>query len=76
METIRKLPIEITQQVRDNPYIMSKLAQQAFELKQFDMSPDNAVEKALELGYIVVKQTGGTNPPAKIKRMTGNGSFA
>ena len=76
METSRKLPIEITQQVRDNPYIMSKLAQQAFELKQFDMSPDNAVEKALELGYIIVKQTEGTIPPAKIKRMTGNGSFA
>jgi len=75
MELSKKLPIEITQQERDNPYIMSRLAQEAFQLANYDMAPDNAVNRALQLGHIKVKKTEGTIPPAKIKRMTGNGSF-
>ena len=76
METGAELPIEITRIQRDNPYIISGLAQKAFALRNYDMAPDNAVSEALRLGLIVVKGSEGTLPPTKIKRMPGNGSFA
>ena len=67
------LPISVTPEIRENPHIMSGLAQRAFHLANYDMTPDNAVDTALRLGLIEIEKP---MLPAKIKRMTGNGSFA
>lgn len=75
MEVNIGLPIEITRAQRNNPYIINKLAQEAFSLANYDMSPDNAVEEALRLRLIVIKPTEGVISPPKINRMPGNGSF-
>lgn len=55
MKTIDQLPIRVTPEVRDNPYVISSLATRAFTLANYDMSPDNAVEEAILRGLIVVE---------------------
>lgn len=72
-----KLPIVVSEQLRTNPHIMGALAQRAFQLANYDMSPDNPVETAIKLGYIIVAAD-AAHPaaPQPAPRMTGNGSFA
>lgn len=55
MTTIDKLPIKVTPEVHNNPYIISGLATRAFTLANYDMSPDNPVEEAIQRGLIVVE---------------------
>ncbi len=75
MRDIDKIPIQVTPEQRKSPYIMSMLAQQVFQVANYDMSPDNAVDRALELGYLQVSSEHSTTPPMPIRRMPGNGSF-
>lgn len=76
METSKRLPIEVTKSQRENPYIMSGLAQRAFSLAGYDMTPDDMVNEAIRLRLIIESPKTGTITPTKIKRMPGNGSFA
>ncbi|HEY0965337.1 MAG TPA: hypothetical protein VGE13_02550 [Candidatus Saccharimonadales bacterium] len=73
MNNKNELPIVITEAIRDNPHIVSGLAQEAFRLANYDMTPDKPVDRAIEQGLIVVKKP---SQPTKIRRMPGNGSFA
>ncbi len=70
---IDTLPITVSIEQRENPYVMSGLAQRAFRLANYDMTPDEPVDAAIKSGLIVVERP---QQPAKIKRMPGNGSFA
>lgn len=47
------LPIEVTREQAASYHIITGLAQRAFQAANFDMTPENAVEKAFELGYLV-----------------------
>lgn len=73
MERKAELPLTISESVRDNPYIMSGLAQKAFQLANYDMTPEDSVNTAIRQGLIVIEKP---QQPAKIKRLPGNGSFA
>jgi len=67
------LPIVISPEQRSNLHIMTGLAQKAFQLANYDMSPNNPVDTAIRRGLIVVERP---ELPHKITRMPGNGSFA
>lgn len=56
MRNTRELPIVITEATRDNPYIISGLAQEAFRLANYDMTPDKPVDKAIQQGLIIVEK--------------------
>lgn len=71
--SIDTLPIKVNIEQRENPYIMSGLAQRAFRLANYDMTPDDPVDTAIKSGLIVVERP---QQPIKIRRMPGNGSFA
>lgn len=73
MRNQTELPIVITETIRDNPHLMSGLAQRAFQLANYDMAPDDPVNTAIRQGLIIVEKP---SQPMKIKRMPGNGSFA
>ena len=70
---IDKLPLIVSPEARENHYVMNGLAQRAFRLANYDMTPDDAVNEAIRHGLIVVERS---EIQAKIKRMPGNGSFA
>lgn len=71
--SIDTLPIIVSPEMRDNSYIITGLAQRAFQLAHYDMTPDNAVDNAIRLGLIQIE---APSQPVRIKRMPGNGSFA
>ena len=73
-----ELPIIVGESVRANKHVMHGLAQRAFQLANYDMTPDNAVAEAIERGLIVILPdiTQSVAPPMPIRRMPGNGSFA
>lgn len=73
MEPKTELPLIITESARNNPYIMSGLAQKAFRLANYDMAPEDSVNAAIRQGLIVIEKP---QQSAKIKRLPGNGSFA
>ncbi len=66
------LPIVVTATERANLYIMSGLAQEAFRLANYDMTPEDSINAAIRSGLIVVEEL---EPPRKIRRMPDKGSF-
>lgn len=52
---IDTLPIVATDEQLKKPHIINGLAQKAFRNAGYDMSPDNPVENALELGILRVE---------------------
>jgi len=72
-----KLPIIVGESVRANAYVMSGLAQRAFQLANYDMTPDSPIETAIERGFIIVKPDMSRHVTIHpIRRMPGGGSFA
>lgn len=57
MKDKSELPIVVTETERQNPYIMSGIAQTAFQLANYDMTPDkNPVDIAIERRLITVEK--------------------
>jgi len=56
-QSIETIPIDVTKEQLENPYVINGLAQRAFRGIGYDMSPDNPVQSALDLGILRVMDT-------------------